>query len=34
MTARQLYTLAPMVLGDVPEGGDVSAYYSRGVCVY
>lgn len=26
-----LYILRP---GDVPEGGDVGAYYSRGVCVY
>lgn len=26
-----LYILRP---GDVPEGGDVSAYYTRGVCVY
>lgn len=26
-----LYILRP---GDVPEGGDPSAYYSRGVCVY
>lgn len=26
-----LYILRP---GDVPEGGDVSAYYSRGVAVY
>ena len=26
-----LYILRP---GDVPEGGDVGAYYSRGICVY
>lgn len=26
-----LYILRP---GDVPEGADVSAYYSRGVCIY
>lgn len=26
-----LYILRP---GDVPEGGDASAYYSRGICVY
>jgi len=26
-----LYLLRP---GDVPEGADVSAYYSRGICVY
>lgn len=26
-----LYIIRP---GDVPEGGDVSAYYSRGICVY
>lgn len=26
-----LYILRP---GDVPDGGDVSAYYSRGICVY
>lgn len=26
-----LYIIRP---GDVPEGADVSAYYSRGVCVY
>lgn len=26
-----LYLIRP---GDVPEGGDVSAYYSRGVCIY
>ena len=26
-----LYILRP---GDVPEGGDVNAYYSRGICVY
>jgi hypothetical protein len=26
-----LYILRP---GDVPEGADVSAYYSRGICVY
>jgi hypothetical protein len=26
-----LYILRP---GDVPEGGDVHAYYSRGICVY
>ena len=26
-----LYIIRP---GDVPEGGDVSAHYSRGVCVY
>jgi len=26
-----LYIIRP---GDVPEGGDVNAYYSRGVCVY
>jgi hypothetical protein len=26
-----LYIIRP---GDVPEGGDVNAYYSRGICVY
>ena len=26
-----LYILRP---GDVPKGGDVNAYYSRGICVY
>lgn len=26
-----LYIIRP---GDVPEGGDVGAYYSRGICVY
>lgn len=26
-----LYIIRP---GDVPEGGDVSSYYSRGICVY
>jgi hypothetical protein len=26
-----LYIIRP---GDVPEGGDVSAYYTRGICVY
>ncbi len=26
-----LYIIRP---GDVPDGGDVSSYYSRGVCVY
>lgn len=26
-----LYILRP---GDVPSGGDVSAYYNRGICVY
>ena len=26
-----LYILRP---GDVPEGGDVDAYYSRGIAVY
>lgn len=26
-----LYIIRP---GDVPEGGDVSAYYDRGICVY
>ena len=26
-----LYIIRP---GDVPEGGDVSAHYSRGICVY
>lgn len=26
-----LYIIRP---GDVPEGGDVCAYYSRGICVY
>jgi hypothetical protein len=26
-----LYIIRP---GDVPEGGDIDAYYSRGICVY
>lgn len=26
-----LYIIRP---GDVPEGGDIGAYYSRGICVY